>query len=388
VSVPYERILVIGAGGFIGCRLCEHLSLAHGATVRGTYHTPARAARVARLAIELVQLDLADERSIDRAVAGCDAVVHCAYGTSGDARSRRELTGAAAGRVASAALRHGVRRFVQLSSVAVWGFDAGPGEIDEDAPTRYVGHPYVDGKVDAERDVADVAAQGLPAVVLRPAAVYGPWSAIWTVAPVVALQTGSVGIVGDGGAPVNTVYVDSVVAAIVLALLDDRAVGDTFVVADEDGLTWRDLYGAYARMASPPLEVRTLSPDEWRRQAKSSGSLIAALRELRALARSPEAAALVRAAAERPGLRRAGGRALRRLPRRRERVKAILERPSSGVRAAATSPQLPSPELMAAQTSGAIFRARKLRELGWAPPVPLERALELTEAWLRFARYL
>jgi hypothetical protein len=40
------------------------------------------------------------------------------------------------------------------------------------------------------------------------------------------------------------------------------------------------------------------------------------------------------------------------------------------------------------QTSGAVYRARGLRSLGWTPPVPEGRAFELTAEWLRFAREL
>jgi nucleoside-diphosphate-sugar epimerase len=385
VTLPYERILVTGASGFVGCRLCEHLVLAHGATVRGTYHRPARAARVARLGIELVQLDLADEASIATAVDGCDAVVHCAFGTAGGERTRRELTGAGAGRVADAALRHGARRFVQLSSVAVWGFDAGPGETDEATPPRRTGHPYVDGKVDAEEAVAEAGARGLPAVVLRPANVYGPWSALWTLAPVRALRAGDPVLVGDGRAPANTVYVDNLVAAIVFALTDDRAVGQAFVVADEDGISWRGLYETYAALATPPLSVRSLSLDEWGLHATRRTSFRDVLRDLRSLVRSPEAAELVRAAAMRPALRRVAARVVRLVPGGPTRVRRLAGA-SPGDKPHV--PPLPSAELAAVQTSGAVYRARGLRSLGWTPPVPEGRAFELTAEWLRFAREL
>jgi len=386
MTLPYRRILVTGASGFIGSRLCEHLILAHDATVRGTYHSAARAARVARLGIELVQLDLADPATIEAAVDGCDAVVHCAYGLEGGARTRRELTGAATGRVAEAARRLGARRFVHLSSVAVWGFDAGPGEIDEAAPTRRSGHPYSDGKIDAEEAVAQAGARGLPTVVLRPANVYGPWSALWTVAPVRALRAGAPVLVGEGATPAGTVYVDNLVSAIVLALSGEGAVGRTFVVVDEDDLSWRALYEAYAALWTPPLPVHSLSLDEWRRRTKRKASFGAVLRDARSLLRSPEAAALVRVAAERPALRHIAGRMLRFAPSRRERLRAAIT--PARIPGAAPAEALPAPELAAVQTSGAVYRAHGLRSLGWAPPVESERALALTAEWLRFPREL
>jgi len=383
--VNFERILVTGASGFIGCRVCEVLVLAHGATVRGTYHRPSHAARVARLPIELVGLDLADESSIAEAIAGCDAVVHCAFGTDGDERSRRKLTGEATGRIADAALRIGVKRFVHLSSVAVWGFDAGPGEIDEYRPPQRDGHPYVDGKIDAEEALAAAGARGLATAVLRPANVYGPWSALWTVAPMHALRTGAPVLVGDGASPANIVYVDNLVSTIVLALTDERTTGGRFVVVDEDGISWREFYERYAALASPPLDVRSLSLDEWR--ATSKGGSI--WRDLRSLAGSPEAAALARAATARPALRRAGSRLLRIAPRTSRRLRSATA--ASPVRTAHTqsagvSP--PSPQLAAVQTGGAVYRASGLRALGWVAPVSVDDAFGITAEWLRFAREL
>jgi nucleoside-diphosphate-sugar epimerase len=385
VTFPYERVLVTGASGLVGCRLCEHLRLGADAAVRGTFHTAARAARVARLDVELVRADLADAAALERAVAGCDAVVHCAYGTTGSARDRRALTGAATGVLARAALRAGVRRFVLLSSAAVWGFAPDAAELDESVPARPTGHPYVDGKLDAERELLATAHGGLPAVVLRPGNVFGPYAEAFTAWPVRALRAGAPVLVGDGSTPANTVYVDNLVAAVVRALEREEAVGETFVVSDDDGVTWRTLLGAYARMAQPPLDVVALSGPEYRRLRKRR--LGSALRELAAVARSPEARELVRLAAAQPSLREAAGRVAVLVPGGRRRARAWTERARAAPLAVGAAPLLPSEELAALQTSRAVLRSSKARRvLGWEPPVPFGRALELTEAWLRFSR--
>jgi hypothetical protein len=139
-------------------------------------------------------------------------------------------------------------------------------------------------------------------------------------------------------------------------------------------------------MATPPLTLRTVSPEELR--AAKRGSFRDLVRELRALFRTPEAAALARAAAERPVLRRAGSRVLRFVPRGSSRAHGfVASRPVPSVGGGHTE-VLPSPELAGVQTSGAIFRASALRSLGWTPPVDVDRAFGLTAEWLRFAREL
>jgi nucleoside-diphosphate-sugar epimerase len=359
--VTFERILVTGASGLVGTRLCEHLRLGHGVAVRGAIHDPRRAIRLARLDVELVRVDLRDRAGLARAVDGCDAVVHCAYGTTGTARTRRELTGNAAGALAELARRAGVRRFVHLSSVAVWGFSPTRPELDESAPVSPAGNPYSAGKIDAERAIAAAQARGLPAVVLRPTNVFGPWAPAFTVAPVEALRTGAVALVGDGSGPANHLYVDNLVHAIVRGLESDEAVGGTFVVSDPDGVTWRGLYEAYAGTASPPWTVRSLPIEEYRR-----------------LRGRPGPRTLLTAAAERPALRALGRRAVRAVPGARARVRRLATGGGDG---------LPSEELAALQVSGVRFRLDRAREgLGYNPPVAFDEALRLTRDWLRFAR--
>ena len=73
------KILVTGATGFIGSRLCELLSLEHRLPYRALVRNYSRAARIARLDAELVAGDMLDADSLARAVKGCDAVVNLAH---------------------------------------------------------------------------------------------------------------------------------------------------------------------------------------------------------------------------------------------------------------------------------------------------------------------
>ena len=75
-----RSILVTGATGFIGGRVCERL-IQDGATrVRALVHNVQHAARIARLPIELCPGDLMDKASLDRALDGMEFVVHLGLG--------------------------------------------------------------------------------------------------------------------------------------------------------------------------------------------------------------------------------------------------------------------------------------------------------------------
>src|SRR3989442_1322110 len=78
---PYRKILVTGAAGKVGSRLVELWGADNElgrlrCMVRGFRN----AARIMRFPIEVVEADLLDYRSVLKAAAGCDAIVHLGIG--------------------------------------------------------------------------------------------------------------------------------------------------------------------------------------------------------------------------------------------------------------------------------------------------------------------
>jgi 2-alkyl-3-oxoalkanoate reductase len=181
---------------------------------------------------------------------GCDAVLHTAAWTGGPGLSEPQawiVNVAATGWLLHAAQDAGVRRFVYLSSVAVYGLNAAP-LIDENALTPPVGQLYPDSKIAAETLVRAAQAGGLPTTIIRPASTYGPRSTAWTVGPVEQIKAGRLVLLGQDRGLVNTGYIDNVVDGVLLALRSPVAVDQTFNLCDGAAITYREFYGRYAAM--------------------------------------------------------------------------------------------------------------------------------------------
>ncbi len=218
------KILVTGATGFIGGRVAERLVVEHGARVRALVRNFGRAARLARFPIELAQGDLRSAESIDRAVAGCDYVFHCAYGSDGEDDARRVVNAQGTRHVLDAALKHGVKRVVHTSTVTVYG-DTPDGPLDESAPRRKTGFAYADSKIEAEEAALGYLPRGLSVAIVQPTVVYGPFGNTFTTKPLQMLKSGRVILINDGDGLANLVFVDDVVSAMFVAAVHEAAHG-------------------------------------------------------------------------------------------------------------------------------------------------------------------
>ncbi len=235
-------VFVTGALGFIGRALGERWR-ARGAEVRGVDLR-------ADPALGVVAGDVSEPGEWQSAAAGCELVVHTAARVSmrrgADEFWRANVAGTRHALDAAAAA--GARRFVQLSSVVVFGFDF-PDGVDERHPVRPNGVPYVDTKVAAEQVVLQAHSAGeIACTVVRPGDVYGPGSRPWTVLPVEELRAGRFLLPAMGRGIFSPVYIDNLVDGIVAAAESDEAAGAVITLTDGAGVEAQEFFGHYARM--------------------------------------------------------------------------------------------------------------------------------------------
>ncbi len=234
-------VLVTGASGFIGGRLVQRLR-GEGVAVRAFVRASSDVARLEQLGVKLSIGDLADGDSLDRAAEGCQHVFHCGALVSDWATiaeiQRVNIDGT--GNAARAAARAGAERFVHLSTTDIYGYPRGVAVTETQTPGRFANW-YAETKLAAEREVRRVErATGLPAVILRPATVYGPGSADVVGDIARAIRAGHMLLVGRGRAVAGLVYVENLIDAALLAVREAAAAGQAFNVTDGLAVTWRE----------------------------------------------------------------------------------------------------------------------------------------------------
>src|SRR5438876_48109 len=143
-EIEGRTCVVTGAGGFIGLALARRLS-GDGARVVGLDVDWSARDRIAAAGARFERCDTTDGASLGEALDGAELVVHAAARVSDwgamDDFVRVNVEGTR--NVLEAAHEAGAGRVVHISSVAIWGYEHRR-ELDEDAPARPCGIPYID----------------------------------------------------------------------------------------------------------------------------------------------------------------------------------------------------------------------------------------------------
>jgi nucleoside-diphosphate-sugar epimerase len=254
-----KRVLVTGASGFVGSRLCAHLAK-QGWQVRAAVrivHGIPPSDGIERHVVT----DIGPQTGWSEALSGVEAVVHLAArvhvmhesAMEGLREHRRVNTGGTVA-LAHAAARSGVQRFVYLSTIKVNGERTTDKPFTEnDAPDPM--DAYGQSKLEAEEALSGIAADtALPITVFRPPLIYGP------------------GVKGNFRRLISLVHrriplpfasicnqrsllgVDNLVSAIETALCRPQPVTGTFLISDGADLSTPELvHRIAAAMGRHPL---------------------------------------------------------------------------------------------------------------------------------------
>ncbi|HEY3807486.1 MAG TPA: NAD-dependent epimerase/dehydratase family protein [Kofleriaceae bacterium] len=235
--------LVTGASGNLGKATLKRL-LADGHKVRVFVR------RIPEKTVDGVEYcfgNLGDPEAVDRAVKGAERVIHVGAAMKGGWPEHKGGTVVGTQNVIDSCKRHGVKQLVHISSMSVvdWAGSSGNGPVSEGTalePRADERGAYTRAKLEAENLVAEAAAAGLPAVILRPGQIFG--GGIPLISGAVARNAGGRWLVlGDGKLVLPLVYIDDVVDAIMACVKKQLTHGEIIQIIDPEHLTQEDVLG-------------------------------------------------------------------------------------------------------------------------------------------------
>ncbi|HKP18185.1 MAG TPA: NAD(P)H-binding protein [Gaiellaceae bacterium] len=224
-------ILVTGGTGFIGPKVV-HALRAESRHVRCLVRDPGKAGTLKAWGCDVVQGDVTDAASLQRAVAGCDAVVHLVSIIAGRRADFERVMAQGTRGLVAAAQAAAVRRFVLMSALGT------------SVETREL-TPYYWAKWEMEQAVQG---SGLEHVVFRPSFVFGGDGGVLPLFIRQVRWSPVTPVVGDGRRRLQPIWVDDVAAHFAKAIDLPEAANRTFELGGPEQLTWNELYERIARV--------------------------------------------------------------------------------------------------------------------------------------------
>jgi 2-alkyl-3-oxoalkanoate reductase len=250
------KVLVTGATSLLA-RTTAEILLARGDDVVCLQR------RRSTLAAEQVSADIRDATAVQRAAAGCDAIIHAAakVGVVGSWDDYRAINVDGTNNVLAAARSAAIERLVYVSSPSVaHGGNAIAGLGAEPPVLGRKNAFYAESKAMAEQAALAANASGLAVVAIRPHLVWGPGDTQLVGRIVDRAKSGRLALVGGGAALIDTTYITNAAESLVAAL--DRVrpgaacAGRAYVIANGEPRPIRDLVAGICAAANVPFAPR------------------------------------------------------------------------------------------------------------------------------------
>jgi nucleoside-diphosphate-sugar epimerase len=214
------KALVTGGTGFLGSHVASRLAQdGMAVTIIGRDVERGKASENQKIEFELC--DLGDLQALRRLARDQDYIVHCGALSSPWGKYRDFYLANVLGteNILKAAKESSLKRFVHVSTPSIYADQSDRLQVKEGDPLPQKPINYYSAtKKLAEEKVDEAFRDGLPAVTIRPQAIFGPGDRAILPRIVRAAEKGMLPIIGTGTSQMDVTYVSNVVDSIVLCM--------------------------------------------------------------------------------------------------------------------------------------------------------------------------
>ncbi len=255
----YRKIVVTGAGGFLGGRLLKHLAAEYPETlIIGTSRRSDRKQEFENVKAAFIPGDLTDPEFCLSLTKGADVVIHCAALSSpwGAPKLFEDANILTTQNLLNASRTNGLKRFIFISTPSIYFDYSDRFHVKESdpLPAKMV-NEYARTKLEAERMVLAANDKGIETIALRPRAIIGAEDTVIFPRLLKAYHEGKLKIIGNGKNSADLTCVRNAIEAIDCCLqADKKAMGEAYNISnDEPVVLWENIAKLLQALDLKPL---------------------------------------------------------------------------------------------------------------------------------------
>ncbi|QBF81636.1 NAD-dependent epimerase/dehydratase family protein [Shewanella maritima] len=257
----FKKVLVTGAGGFLGKAIALRLHCAGIEVVglaRGEYP------QLSELGIDMRRGDISKLADVSNAAKDCDCVFHVASkaGVWGSKQSYFAPNVDGAANVIAACNEHNIQYLVYTSTPSVTFAGRDENGVNESEPyaETYLNH-YGESKAVAEKMMLAASTDSLKVTALRPHLIWGPEDPHLVPRVIARAEAGRLKLVGKQDKLVDTIYVDNAALAHLQAALEltnqAKCAAKAYYLSNDEPITMADMLNRIlACKQLPPVSKR------------------------------------------------------------------------------------------------------------------------------------